>query len=585
MSLDTAHGHRAGLPGSAARRVLDTLRGTSGPAPVALRGMALLADRVLNKDAAFSDAERDALGLRGLLPPRVVDIETQVSLELEHVRRKGDDLERYIGLAALQDRNETLFHRVLLEHLEELLPIVYTPTVGRACQEFSHLYRRPRGVWITPEDVDRIPDILRHGAHDEIRLIVVTDNERILGLGDQGAGGMPIPIGKLAIYSAAAGVHPANTLPVSLDVGTDRPELLADPLYVGWRRPRLRGAAYDEVVEAFVAGVREVHPRAVLQWEDFKQHNAIRLLERYRNWICSFNDDIQGTAAISVAVILSALRSTGRPLAEARVVLAGAGAAGTGIARLLRLAMVEDGMTPEQAHNSMAVLDSHGLLVQGRPGLEDDKVECALAPDVVAALGLSPDGPHDLVEVVAAFKPNILLGTTAHGGMFTEEVVRTMAASTDRPIILPLSNPTANTEAKPADIMAWTDGRAIVATGSPFPPVEVDGHLRRVPQANNAYVFPGMGLGAIVSEARMLPESAFLVAARRLAELAPAETLADGQLFPPISDLRVVAREIAIAVVAHLGQLGVGRRFAPEAIPPAVAAAMWRPAYVPYDAV
>ena len=589
MSLDTAHGHRTGLPGSAARRVLDTLRSTStstsiGPAPVALRGMALLTDRMLNKDAAFSDAERDALGLRGLLPPRVVDIETQVSLELEHVRRKGDDLERYIGLAALQDRNETLFHRVLLEHLEELLPIVYTPTVGRACQEFSHHYRRPRGVWITPDDVDRVPEILRNAARDEIRLIVVTDNERILGLGDQGAGGMGIPVGKLAIYCAAAGVHPANTLPVSLDVGTDRAELLADPLYVGWRRPRLRGAAYDEVVEAFVAGVREVHPRAVLQWEDFKQHNAIRLLERYRNWICSFNDDIQGTAAISVAVILSALRSTGRTLGDARVVLAGAGAAGTGIARLLRLAMIEDGMTPEQARNSMAVLDSHGLLVQGRPGLEDDKTECALPPDVVAALGMDPNGPHDLVEVIAAFKPNILLGTTAHGGMFSEDAVRTMAASADRPIILPLSNPTANTEAKPADVMVWTDGRAIVATGSPFPPVEVNGHLRRVPQANNAYVFPGMGLGAIVSEARTLPETAFLVAARRLAELAPAETLADGQLFPPISDLRVVAREIAIAVVAHLGQLGVGRRFAPEAIPPAVAAAMWRPSYVPYDA-
>ncbi len=585
MTLDIAHGQRAGHPASAARRVLDTIRGSSGSAPVALRGMALLADRVLNKDAAFSDSEREALGLRGLLPPRVVDIETQVSLELEHVRRKGDDLERYIGLAALQDRNETLFHRVLLEHLEELLPIVYTPTVGRACQEFSHHYRRPRGVWITPDDVDRVPEILRNAARDEIRLIVVTDNERILGLGDQGAGGMGIPVGKLAIYSAAAGVHPANTLPVSLDVGTDRAELLGDPLYVGWRRPRLRGAAYDEVVEAFVAGVREVHPRAVLQWEDFKQHNAIRLLERYRNWICSFNDDIQGTAAISVAVILSALRSTGHTLGDARIVLAGAGAAGTGIARLLRLAMIEDGMTPEQARNSMAVLDSHGLLVQGRPGLEDDKTECALPPDVVAGYGLSPDGPHDLVEVVAAFKPNILLGTTAHGGMFTEEVVRTMAATADRPIILPLSNPTANTEAKPADVMAWTDGRAIVATGSPFPPVEVGGVLRRVPQANNAYVFPGMGLAAIVSEARTLPETAFLVAARRLAELASTEILAEGQLFPPISDLRVVAREIAIAVVAHLGQLGVGRRFAPEAIPPAVVGAMWRPNYVPYEAV
>ena len=565
------------------RRAIDSLRTGSGPISVYERGLALLADRVLNKDAAFTEAERDALGLRGLLPPRVVDIETQVSLELEHVRRKGDDLERFIGLAALQDRNETLLHRVLLDHLEELLPIVYTPTVGRACQEFSHHFRRPRGVWITPDDVDRIPDLLRNAARDVVRLIVVTDNERILGLGDQGAGGMGIPVGKLAIYSAAAGLHPANTLPVSLDVGTDRAELLADPLYVGWRRPRHRGAAYDEVVEAFVAGVREVHPRAVLQWEDFKQHNAIRLLARYRNWICSFNDDIQGTAAISVATILTALRATSRSLTDARIVLAGAGAAGTGIARLIRLAMVEDGMTPEAARDSMAVLDSHGLVVEGRPGLDEDKFDCALPRAVVAAAGLDPDGPLGLEEVVAAFHPNILLGTTSHGGAFTEKAIRSMAAATDRPIVLPMSNPTDKAEARPADVMAWTDGRAIVATGSPFPNIERGGVSMRVPQANNAYVFPGIGLAAIVSEARTLPESAFLVAARRLADLATPEGFARGELFPPIGDLRHVARELAIAVVAHLGDLGVGRRFQPDAIPVAVSAAMWRPAYVPYE--
>jgi len=574
----------ANQPLGLTRPVLDALRSGNGPASVTLRGLPLLADRVLNKDAAFGEAERDALGLRGLLPPRVVDIEVQVSLELEHLRRKADDLERYIGLAALQDRNETLFHRVLLDHLEELLPIVYTPTVGRACQEFSHLYRRPRGVWITPDDVDRIPEILRHAARDEIRLIVVTDNERILGLGDQGAGGMPIPIGKLALYSAAAGIHPAMTLPVSLDVGTDRAELLADPLYVGWRHPRLRGAAYDDVVEAFVAGVREVHPRAVLQWEDFKQHNAIRLLERYRQWVCSFNDDIQGTAAIAVATILTSLRASGRTLADARIVLAGAGAAGTGIARLLRIAMVEDGMTPEAAHASMAVLDSHGLLVEGRASLDADKLDAALPRDVVTAMGLDPDVPHGLRGVVEAFHPNVLLGTTSIGGAFDEAVIRAMGEASDRPVILPLSNPTANTEAKPADILAWTGGRAIVATGSPFPPVTINGQVHRIPQANNAYVFPGMGLAAIVSEARILPESAFLVAARRLASFATPEMLARGDLFPPVADMRVVARELAIAVVGHLGALGVGRRFPPDQIPAAVTAAMWRPAYVPYEA-
>ncbi len=577
----TPRGHAYRL----SRLLLDALRTGVGPAPVTLRGMPLLADPVLNKGAAFVEEERDALGLRGLLPPRVVDIEHQVSLELEHVRRKADDLERYVGLAALQDRNETLFHRVLLDHLEELLPIVYTPTVGRACQEFSHVWRRPRGVWITPDDIGRVPEILRNAARDEIRLIVVTDNERILGLGDQGAGGMGIPVGKLAIYSAAAGVHPGLTLPVSLDVGTDRVELLADPLYVGWRHPRLRGEAYDEVVEAFVAGIREVLPRAVLQWEDFKQHNAIRLLGRYRQWVCSFNDDIQGTSAIALATILGALRSSGRSFEGTRYVLAGAGAAGTGIARLLRVAMIEAGISPDEARGAIAVLDSHGLVIEGRPGLDDDKVEAAMPRDVVAALGLDPDALHDLHAVVAAFKPDVLLGTTGTGGAFGEDTIRAMAATCDRPIILPLSNPTANTEARPADVLAWTDGRAIVATGSPFPPVEIDGRPRRIPQANNAYVFPGVGLGAIVSEARILPDSAFLIAARRLAELTTTAEIASGALFPPIAELRTVAREIAIAVVAHLGQLGVGRRFPPAAIPAAVDAAMWQPAYVRYEAV
>jgi malate dehydrogenase (oxaloacetate-decarboxylating) len=585
MSLTAAPDRSTGWPFVKSRPVLDALRTGIGPAPIAMRGMALLADPVLNKDAGFTDAERDALGLRGLLPPRVMDLDAQVSLELEHMRRKADDLERYIGLAALQDRNETLFHRVLSDNLEELLPIVYTPTVGRACQEFSHLYRRPRGVWITPDDVHRVPDLLRHAARDEIRLIVVTDNERILGLGDQGAGGMGIPIGKLALYSSTAGIHPGLTLPVSLDVGTDRQELLADPLYVGWRHPRLRGAAYDEVVEAFVAGVREVHPRAVLQWEDFKQHNAIRLLERYRNWVCSFNDDIQGTAAIAVATILTSLRAAGQTLLGARVVLAGAGAAGTGIARLLRTAMVEDGMAVADAAEAIAVLDSHGLLVDGRARLDEDKQDAALSRPAVERLGLDTDGTADLETVVRAFRPNILVGTTGLAGAFTEATVRAMAEAAERPIIMPLSNPTANTEARPADVLEWTDGRAIVATGSPFPPVEMGGVSRRIPQANNAYVFPGIGLGAIVSEARILPDTAFLVAARRLASLAtPSEAQAE-DLFPPISELRMVAREIAIAVVGHLGELGVGRRYAPQQIPAAVEAAMWRPEYVPYEAV
>ena len=566
------------------RECIDALR-SGNPAVVPTKGAELLGCPRLNKDTAFTDAERDLFELRGLLPTRVMTIEEQVAVELEKLHRKEDLLERFIGLAALQDRNETLFYRVLVENLEEFLPIVYTPVVGRACQEYSHILRRPRGLWLTPEDIDRIPALLRNASHEDVRLIVVTDNERILGLGDQGAGGMGIPVGKLALYTAGAGIYPALTLPVSLDVGTDNEKLLNDPMYVGYRKPRLRGPQYEEFVEAFVEGVIEVFPHALLQWEDFKQHNAIRLLDQYRHQITSFNDDIQGTAAIAVATILAALRASGRTLPDARIVLAGAGAAGTGIARLLQLAMVEDGMGADDARAAIAVLDSHGLVVEGRPGLDEDKWDAALPRDVVAAMGLDPSGTHGLREVVTAFRPSVHLGTTAVGGAFGEAAIRAMAAGAERPIVLPLSNPTANTEARPADLMAWTDGRAIIATGSPFPPLEIGGVSRRIPQANNGYIFPGVGLGAIVSEARILPESAFLVAARRLADMATPEMLARGALFPPISELRVVAREIAIAVVAHLGQLGVGRRFPPDAIPAAVSAAMWRPDYVPYEAV
>jgi malate dehydrogenase (oxaloacetate-decarboxylating) len=565
--------------------LVTALRSGQAPVPVRLRSVALLADPVLNKGSAFTAEERAAFGLHGLLPNRISGIEEQVALELEHVRRTSDDLERYIGLAALENRNETLFFRVLLEHLEELLPIVYTPTVGLACQQFSHLYRRPRGVWITPDDIDRIPELLRNAGREDVRLVVATDNERILGLGDQGAGGMPIPIGKLALYSAAAGIHPGFTLPVSIDVGTDRDALLDDPFYLGWRHPRLRGAAYDEVIEAFVEGLWEVHPRAVLQWEDFKQHNAIRLLDRYRDRVCSFNDDIQGTSAIALAAILAGLQAARIPLAGIRVVLAGSGAAGTGIARLLRVALGEAGMSPDAVRRSIAMVDSAGLVVEGRPGLDPDKVDGALPRAVVADLGLDPDVPASLAAVVSAMRPHVLVGTTGVAGAFDEGMIRAMAQGTDRPIILPLSNPTSNTEAAPADILRWTAGRAIVATGSPFEPVPTPEGLRRVSQANNAYVFPGIGLAAIVSEATRLPDSAFLVAARRLAELTAPEDLAAGILFPPIAELRQVAREIAIGVVEHLGEVGLGRRLSPSAAAGGVEAEMWQPAYVPYVAV
>ena len=408
------------------------------PAAIGLAGPALLGSRLLTKELAFPPDERETFGLRGLLPDRVLTIEEQTELELEHLRVKGDALEQYIGLAALQDRNATLFYRLLTDHLEEFLPIVYTPTVGRACQEFSHIIRRTRGTWITPADRDRIPTLLRQGPFEDVRLIVVTDNERILGLGDQGAGGMAIPTGKLAVYTAACGIHPALTLPVSLDVGTDNPALLADPLYLGYRAPRLRGAEYDALVEAFVSGVEEVWPGCVIQFEDFKQANALRLLDRYQGRVPAFNDDIQGTAAVVLAGVLSGLRATGRTLGDARIVVVGAGGAGIGIGRLLRAAMGEAGLSEAAIGEAIALVDTQGLVHAGRTDLDATKRELAV-PAV--------DGPATptLLEVVRDRRPTILVGATGVAGTFTEAVIDAMVervGPADRPIVLPLSNPT-----------------------------------------------------------------------------------------------------------------------------------------------
>jgi malic enzyme len=548
---------------------------------VPYHGPQLLAHSMYNKSTAFSREERAAFGLEALLPDVVSTLEQQSRRAYDNIVRKTDALERYIGLGALQDRNEHLFYRVLVDHLEEFLPIVYTPTVGRACQLYSRIFRRARGLWITPRHRGHIHEVLGNAPFEEVRLIVATDNESILGLGDQGAGGMAIPIGKLALYTAAAGIHPALTLPVSLDVGTDNETLLADDLYLGWPHSRLRGAEYDSLVDEFVHAVRRRFPRALLQWEDFRKGTAFALLDRYRRVLPSFNDDVQGTAAMALAGILAATRLLGTSLKEQRVVILGAGAAGAGIARLLRDTLSRQGLAGDDLAAAVALSDLHGLVVEGEGPAEDFRRALAWPRRLAAARGLGEGQPRDLLAVVHALRPTVLVGVSGATGAFTEEVVREMAAHVERPVIFPLSNPTSQAEAQPADLVAWTEGRALVATGSPFDPVPYDGRTIRIGQGNNAFIFPGVGLGVLLSEAREVTEGMFAAAAERLADQLRADDLAAGSLFPPISALRRVTARIAEAVVREARESGVGRAVPDEEIPALVASAMWEPVYLP----
>jgi malate dehydrogenase (oxaloacetate-decarboxylating) len=546
---------------------------------VAQRGARLLNHSMHNKSTAFTPEERGTFALRGLLPPSVTTLDQQARRAYESITRKADPLERYIGLAALQDRNEVLFYRVLLDHLEEFLPIVYTPTVGRACQEYSHIFRRARGLWISPDDRGRVGDVLGDAPFEDVRLIVATDNESILGIGDQGAGGMGIPIGKLALYTAAAGIHPSRTLPVSLDVGTDNQQLLDDDLYIGWRHPRLRGEEYLGLIDEFVEAVGRRFPRAVLQWEDFRKQNAFELLERHRRSLPSFNDDIQGTAAIALAAILAGSRVTGVPLERQVVVVLGAGAAGIGIGRLLREALTEAGVPAEEAPSRVALLDSRGLLVDDRVGAHDFRGDLVWPAALAEQRGLGRDLPRDLAAVVGKLRPTVLIGVSGAPGSFTEEIVREMGSHTERPLIFPMSNPTSQSEAQPAELIAWTDGRALVASGSPFAPVPWSGREVRIGQGNNVFVFPGIGLGALVSGAREIDEGMFLAAARRLAAEVSDADLAAGSLLPPVAAIRRVTARIAAAVVREARDRGTGRPMRDEEIDAEVAAAMWSPRY------
>ncbi len=547
---------------------------------VSERGEALLRDPLTNKSTAFTAAEREALGLDGLVPPAISTMDQQLARVYENYRAKDTPLERYIHLTSLQDRNETLFFRLLHDHIDEMMPIVYTPVVGEACQQYSHIYRRARGLYIAYEQRDHIDAILRnHGRPPAV--IVVTDGERILGLGDQGIGGMGIPAGKLSLYTACAGIPPSLTLPIMLDVGTDNETRLNDPLYLGLRHQRIRGADYQDFIDRFVDGVMRVYPDAVLQWEDFLKANAIHQLSRFRDRLCTFNDDIQGTAAVVVAGVYAALRMNGQAMRDQRIVLGGAGASAQGIAGLFVSALREAGLSADAARRRISTVDSRGLVTTAREGLEDFKAAYARPAEEVAAYVCQDRGRITLEETIRNVKPTVLIGTSGAAGLFTEGVVRAMAAVNDRPVVFPLSNPTSKAECTAAQAIQWSDGRAIVATGSPFEPVVHEGRRYRIGQGNNAFVFPGVGLGLWVGRVRRVTDAMFLDAARTLAGLVGQADLDEGAVYPHLTRIRDCSHAVACAVIRRAVAEG---HASPEILPDleaTVRRAMWQPTYRP----
>jgi malate dehydrogenase (oxaloacetate-decarboxylating) len=545
---------------------------------VDVTGEEVLSDAFLNKGDAFTRQEREDLRLIGLLPDHVSSIEEQLGRVRYQYGLKSSEIGKNIYLNGLMDRNETLFYRFILENLTETVPIIYTPTIAAACSHWSRIYRRAHGLYITPRDRGRIAEILRGRPVMEPPVIVVTDNERILGIGDQGAGGMGIPIGKLALYTAAAGIHPARTIPISIDVGTNNAELLDDPLYVGYKEPRLRGVEYDELIDEFVKAVNEVYPGALLQWEDFANRTSFDNLERHRKEIASFNDDIQGTAAMVVAGIITASRHHPRDTNEHTVVISGAGSAGHGIANQITYTMIDAGMDADEARKRIFVLDSRGLILSDRRGLTGMKVDLATDPAEIAGWDEHEERPT-LLDVVHNVKPSVLIGVSGMPGLFTKDVIEEMARWCDRPIIMPLSNPTSHTEVTPANALKWTEGSAIVATGSPFSPVSFNGETYPIGQANNVFIFPGMGLGILAVGARKVTDGMFLAAAKALAFVTPKELAEEGQVYPDIENVRDVSRAVALAVANQAIAEGVADQV--DDIASAIEAEMWFPEYVP----
>lgn len=539
-----------------------------------LTGQLLLDNPLFNKGSAFPEDERREFGLLGLLPLHCSSIDEQLARTYENYKRKDSDLERYVFLMALQDRNETLFYRLLQEHISEMMPIIYTPTVGEGCRQYSHVFRRPRGLYISYPHRHEIPALLDNAPAERVEVIVVTDGERILGLGDLGVGGMGIPIGKLSLYSLCAGIHPAATLPIMIDAGTDNLELLDDPLYLGWRHTRIRGQEYDDFIEEFVEAVKQKFPQVLLQWEDFSKQNAARLLERYRDRLCTFNDDIQGTGAVTVAGLLAAMKVLGTRLGEQRIVILGAGSSAIGISDQIVAAMLHEGHTEHDAKRKLWLIDSKGLVHAGRVDLESSKKKYARPVVSSETTGSS------FVDVVRNIHPTILIGTSGQRGAFNEDIVREMASHVDRPVIFPLSNPTSKSESTPVELLNWTDGRALIATGSPFPATSHNGKLIKIGQCNNAFVFPGVGLGVIASGASRVTDAMFSAAARILSEFSPAMSDPGGPLFPTLEAVREVSYQVALAVGAEAVRAGLTKTSL-DALERSVANKMWTPRYVP----
>ncbi|WP_059120644.1 NAD-dependent malic enzyme [Vibrio sp. MEBiC08052] len=554
------------------------------PLYISHAGSMLLSTPLLNKGAAFTAEERSSFNLAGLLPEATETIQEQVVRAYQQYCNFDNDMDKHIYLRNIQDTNETLFYRLVQNHITEMMPIIYTPTVGAACENFSNIYRRGRGLFISYPNRNQIDDILNNASNHHVKVIVVTDGERILGLGDQGIGGMGIPIGKLALYTACGGISPAYTLPIELDVGTNNPQRLADPMYMGWRHPRITGAEYDAFVEEFIQAVQRRWPDALVQFEDFAQKNAMPLLERYKNRICCFNDDIQGTAAITVGSLLAACKAAGNKLSEQRITFLGAGSAGCGIAEAIIAQMVSEGISDQQARSQVYMVDRWGLLQEGMPNLLDFQQRLVQKKSNTQHWEAEGTG-FSLHDVVREAKPTVLIGVSGAPGLFSEDIIREMHLHCPRPIIFPLSNPTSRVEALPSDLMAWTNGEALVATGSPFEPVMLGDKLYPIAQCNNSYIFPGIGLGVLAANAKRVTDEMLMESSRALAECSPLAINGHGSLLPPLEAIHSVSKKIALAVAKKAIEQGVADAITPEALEQAIERNFWQPVYRRYKRV